>query len=132
MYPRRFVPVPELRRSNGSAPAQDYRLFNLSEGYRLGDLIRQSKAGISNNFRADIISFDDNATSGVEPFADIRSTYDQRESWLAKYNADQAAAHDPASSLTPSTGASVGTVSAPDVSAGSSDSVSGSAPVSVD
>lgn len=83
----------------------------------LGEMIRQTKAGISNNFRADIIAYDDEPSSGVEPFADIRSSYDQRESYVAKFNAERKAAHEAATSLTATTGSSVGDVGSAAVSA---------------
>lgn len=84
--------------------------YRYGEASSLGDMIRQSKAGVSNNFRADIVAYDKNPSEGVEPFADIRSSYDQREAWVVKFNAEQKAAHEPTTTLSPTTGASVGDV----------------------
>ena len=109
MYPSRFKI--ELRRPSESASVPDSEFFfRYGEACPLGDMIRQSKAGVSNNFRADIVAYDKNPSEAVEPFADIRSSYDQREAWIVKYNAEQMSAHKPATTLSPTTGSSVGDV----------------------
>lgn len=111
MYPSRFKSEPR-RPSELASVSVSELFFRYGEAFPLGDMIRQSKAGISNNFRADIVAYDKNPSEGVEPFADIRSSYDQREAWIVKYNAEQMAAHAPATTLSPTTGASVGDVGA--------------------
>ena len=111
MYPSRFKSEPRRPSELASVSVSDF-FFRYGEACSLGDMIRQSKAGVSNNFRADIVAYDKNPSEGVEPFADIRSSYDQREAWVVKYNAEQLAAHEPTTTLSPTTGASVGDVGA--------------------
>lgn len=111
MYPSRFKSEPRRPSELASVSVSEF-FFRYGEACPLGDMIRQSKAGVSNNFRADIVAYDKNPSEGVEPFADIRSSYDQREAWIVKFNAEQMAAHEPTTTLSPTTGASVGDVGA--------------------
>lgn len=111
MYPSRFKSEPRRLSELASVSVSEF-FSRYGEACALGDMIRQSKAGVSNNFRADIVAYDKNPSEGVEPFADIRSSYDQREAWIVKYNAEQMAAHEPTTTLSPTTGASVGDVGA--------------------
>ena len=133
MYPSRFKSEPRRPSELASVSVSEF-LFRYGEACPLGDMIRQSKAGVSNNFRADIVAYDENPSQGVEPFADIRSSYDQREAWIAKYNAEQIAAHEPTTTLSPTTGASVGDVgaaSAPAAPAASAPAAAAAAPAAV-
>ena len=77
MFPVRFNSEPRRPSEPVSVSVTEF-LSRYGEACSLGDMIRQSKAGISNNFRADIVAYDEKPSEGVEPFADIRSTYDQR------------------------------------------------------
>lgn len=111
MYPSRFKSEPRRPSELASVSVSEF-FSRYGEACSLGDMIRQSKAGVSNNFRADIVAYDKSPSEGVEPFADIRSSYDQREAWIVKFNAEQMAAHEPTTTLSPTTGASVGNVGA--------------------
>ena len=76
-----------------------------SSCYSLGEQIRRSREGLESNFMSDIIDYDKDP-NGYDPYADIRSTYDERLAYTDKLNAEKKKKHeaqvrDQASSIAP-------------------------------
>lgn len=61
--------------------------------YSLGEQIRRSREGLESNFMSDIIDYDKDPES-YDPYADIRSTYDERKAYTDKLNKEKRERHE--------------------------------------
>lgn len=66
---------------------------DLPYSYRLGAQIRRSRLGLENSFVKDIVDYDSDPNS-YDPYADIRSTYDERQAFKSKLDAERKKRHE--------------------------------------
>lgn len=66
---------------------------SFSRCYSLGEQIQRSREGLESNFMSDIIDYDRDP-SAYDPYADIRSTYDDRLAYTDKLNAEKKKNHE--------------------------------------
>ena len=64
-----------------------------SRCYSLGEQIRRSREGLESNFMSDIIDYDKDPNA-YDPYADIRSTYDDRVAYTDKLNKEKKERHE--------------------------------------
>lgn len=64
-----------------------------SKCYPLGQQIRRSREGVESNFMSDVADFD-KSPSDFDPYADIRSTYDERLAYSDKINDERKKRHE--------------------------------------
>lgn len=64
-----------------------------SRCYSIGEQIQRSREGLESNFMSDIVDFDRDPNA-YDPYADIRSTYDDRAAYTDKLNKEKKERHE--------------------------------------
>lgn len=64
-----------------------------SKCYSIGEQIRRSREGLESNFMSDIVDYDKDPNA-YDPYADIRSTFDERQEYSSALNKEKRERHE--------------------------------------